>query len=671
LRARWIPLALVAVSLACGFAGQRQFVFFHSSKIAPGAALYAIAIVAFVLAVRGTDPPLSIAHLVALQRSAVEWRSWLRLLPGLSIAVGCTAWALVLLLRRDRPHYWPSIGLWVAATASYLFTVTKGWPRREATTRQAQVVEDSTASRLARWAFPLALTLVALALRLYRLEDIQPTLAGDEANQALDAVYVLDGRIRNPFGLGWSSVPTMAGYLFSVGVAMLGNTMAGIRVMAALAGAAVVAATYLLVLRLHGRAMAWLTAALLATWSFHVHFSRLGATLVFDTLFMTVALWLMVRGIQEGRRLDWALAGVVIGLAQYAYAGARLTPIVVVACSVALLGLEGWAAVRRHWASVLVMIGAALVVAAPMLQVAWRFPRDYNARVNIVGIFQSGWIDLEVDFRHASKAEILADQVVRSVLGWNAYVDRTGWYGLPKTMLDFVPGVFFLLGLWYSTLRPLDQRRAPMLIWWWVGTVLGSMLTIGPPQSQRMLTLAVPVCYFIALAMERTVAVIGSAAGWLRRMAAPVLVASVALIGAFSLKYYFVDYTRSLIFGGINSRVATRVSKYARRELGPDWTVVFLAAPRIYSGFSTLKYLAPGVESTDVIDPLTVPPPANAFPADRNLCFVLLPERRGELELVRATFPGGVVFEEPPVLPNEAPIFTAYSVRRAPTTAGP
>ena len=521
-----------------------------------------------------------------------------------------------------------------------------------------------------RWLAPLLIVMVAFALRAYRLGDIPPTFGGDEANQALDAVYVLDGRFLNPFGLGWSSVPAMAGFVFSLGLALFGNTMIGARAVAVVGGTLALLATYFLVRRLQGPTMAWITAALLATWAYHIHFSRIAGAQIFDPLFMSLALLCLVRAIQDGRRLDWAWSGVVVGLAQYAYAGARLTPIVVVGVCIAIVVLGGRASLRRHGVGMLILLGAALVVAAPMIQVAVRYPRDYNARLGMVGIFQSGWIDQEVAHSGTTKTAILIDQVRRSVLGWNAYLDRgPGWYNPRGHMLQFVPSVFFLLGLGYATLLPLDRRRMPMLFWWWGGTLIGGVLTIGPPQSQRLLTTAVPICFFAALAIERSVAAVERGFPSMRRIKAAVLVAAVVAIGAASVRFYFFDYTPSLLYGGTNSRAVTRLSQYASRLPGEGWTVVFLSAPRIYGGMTTLTYLAPKVESMDILEPLTEPPAPSTFPADRHLCFVFLPERLGELELVRQTFPEGELYAEPPALPGEVSIFTAYAVRREPKDA--
>ncbi|MCB8943631.1 MAG: hypothetical protein H6658_07740 [Ardenticatenaceae bacterium] len=52
------------------------------------------------------------------------------------------------------------------------------------------------------------LTLSALTLRVWRLETLPFTLAGDEGSQGLEAIRVLEGQIRNPFATGWLGVPT-------------------------------------------------------------------------------------------------------------------------------------------------------------------------------------------------------------------------------------------------------------------------------------------------------------------------------------------------------------------------------------------------------------------------------------------------------------------------------
>ncbi|NJP06498.1 MAG: hypothetical protein HC837_13175, partial [Chloroflexaceae bacterium] len=93
---------------------------------------------------------------------------------------------------------------------------------------------------------------------------------------------------------------------------------------------------------------------------------------------------------------------------------------------------DGSAFWRRRWSEVLVWLGALLISAAPMIQYALIFPEDYNARVNEVGIMQSGWLEQEQELRGEGALPILLDQFTRAALAFNAYPDRTIWYGAPQ-----------------------------------------------------------------------------------------------------------------------------------------------------------------------------------------------------------------------------------------------
>jgi hypothetical protein len=83
----------------------------------------------------------------------------------------------------------------------------------------------------------------------------------------------------------------------------------------------------------------------------------------------------------------------------------------------------------------------------------------------------------------------------------------------------------------------------------------------------------------------------------------------------------------------------------------------------MFGGFPTIPYLAPEVEAIDVHEPLREPPPPGFVPRDKNLAFVFLPHRAHELELVRATFPGGQRIDGPSPFPGQPPLYVLYNVR--------
>ena len=481
----------------------------------------------------------------------------------------------------------------------------------------------------------------SLLLRIWSLGAIPFTLGGDEASQGLEALRVIEGQIRNPFSTGWLGVPTMSFFYGSFGISALGRTAAAVRLPWALIGTATVPIVFLLVREIKGTHFALGTAAALATYHYHVHFSRLGSNQVADPFFMALSLYFFCHGINRQRRLSWALAGGVAGLAFYFYAGARLTGVVLLICCCYSL-LVGASELRRKLRNgILTAIGGFVVVALPMLQYAVRFPDDFNARLNQVGIIQSGWLAAEMEATGKGIFAILADQFCRAALAFNYYPDRTVWYGLDQPLLGPLFGTLFLVGLGWATIRSISGAEVdyfPMVAWWWSGMILGGMMTESPPSTARLVTLSVPAVFFIVLAISLI-------AGLFRRAfdGLPVRLAYVAALCVFSgssLYLYFLDFTPKRLYGGKHAQLATHIAPTLQKHT-PDHSVHFVGAPWMHSGFPTLCYLVPGADIRDVERPLTYPLPTDLVTSDRGAAFVVLPEREEEVSAIGKSFPNG------------------------------
>ncbi|MBI3973706.1 MAG: glycosyltransferase family 39 protein [Chloroflexi bacterium] len=665
-------LAGAAVTLAA--AGQSAFLG-RPPDLAGGLSLFVLGIAALSLgaALAGLDraprrregaapAPGAAAHRPPRTATRGGWRSAALLVAGVQ----------ALLLRRflagapATADYRVAFLLWLGAIALYLVAIAPAgrprlnlhtWWRRPATRVLVAVLGS--------------IVLVALGMRVWNLGGIPPTLGGDEGSQGLEALRILKGELRNPFTTGWLGVPTMSFFFNTPTIAWLGNTIFALRLPWALVGTATVLVVFWLVTRLHGLALGLMTAGMLATYHYHIHFSRLGSNQIADPLFVALALLFLYRGCDRRSPLDWALCGVVVGVAQYSYAGARYTAVIVAAVILLFAVRDRGRFWREHGRGALVMLGAALLTAAPMIQFALRSPNDYNTRLNQVGIIQSGWLARETQLRHQGALPILLDQVQRAGLAFNAYPDRTAWYGSPKPLFDFAPAALFLLGLGYATLRLADRRLFPMVAWWWGAVLLGGALTESPPSSMRLITLAPPAVFFVALAVLRLAQLVQRALGGhdVRRLTL-FLGAAVLAFGTGSVRWYFAEYTPLLVYGNPNAVVATALGKYARQSLGPGWRIYFFGPPRMHVGFGSIPFLAPDVEGVDVAQPLTAPPPPNLAPPDKDAAFVFLPDRRRELDLVRQTFPGGELEEVPSPLSRD-PLYILYRVRRTGRTAIP
>ena len=487
------------------------------------------------------------------------------------------------------------------------------------------------------------IVLFAFLVRLWRVGTIPFTLSGDEASQGLEALRVLQGEIRNPFSTGWLGVPTMSFFYNSISLNLFGRSIFALRLSWVVVGAMTVLTTFLLVRRLFGVYLALVSAALLAAYHYHIHYSRLGSNQIADPLFLSLALFFLIRALDGKKWLDWALAGTICGLAFYVYAGARLTPIILTAVLFYWFLLNP----RRFWPEhkwgLVVGLVAFFIVAAPMLQYAYRFPGEFNARLNQVGIFQSGWLEREMDLLGQPLWAVLYDQFRRAALAFHYYPDRTVWYGLKEPLLDPIFGAIFLLGLIYGTLqlfnRRVGPRVAPMVAWWWGGMILGGLLTESPPSSQRLITLAVPVSFFIAYAMWELVGLAGQRFKSLP--AGAVITIGVLLFASVSFSTYFVDYTPQQFYGGRNAEMATEIAPRLN-ELKDENRFYFIGAPWMYWGFATLPYLVPGAEARDILEPLTEPIPENLVAQDKGALFIVIPPRIDELELLVRRFPQGV-----------------------------
>ena len=554
-----------------------------------------------------------------------------------AVLAGFVLWRIPAMARPD--NYWPVFLAWLAAVLLFLAAVRQPG--------EGRLSRDWFRSRRGLWLGIVALAAFGFVLRAWRIGDIPFTLGGDEASQGLEALKYSAGEWRNPFTTGWLGVPTMGFIYNSLSLALTGPTIAGLRLPWALVGTATVVTTLLLVRQLTSAGLAALAAFLVAVFHYHIHYSRLGSNQIADPFFLSLALLFLYRGYDRHSRLDWALSGVVTGLALYFYAGARLTPLVLAA----VVGYLFLIAPRKFWtehrAGVAALAGAALVTAAPMIQYALRFPDDFNARINEVGIFQSGWVEREMANTGRSLVDILFVQFKQAALMFNYYPDRMEWYGLPEPMLDPLFGAVFLMGAIYCLLllfRPARGARvAPMVAWWWGGMILGGMLTENPPSSQRLVTLTVPAMFFIAYVLWDVAALARQAWPAFPRRAA---LAVAALLFAFtSLTTYFVEYTPQRIYGGRNAELATTIAPQLN-ELKADHDFFMVAPPHMYWGFATLPYLVPGANALDVEGPLTDPRAQGFAPSGRGLVYIVHPGRLSDLDVLRAAFPNG---EERPV----------------------
>jgi 4-amino-4-deoxy-L-arabinose transferase-like glycosyltransferase len=136
----------------------------------------------------------------------------------------------------------------------------------------------------------IALFLAALIVRSINLSTHPFILNGIEASIGLDALNIAAGTFRNPFATGWLTNPTLPTFLLALPIKILGPSTLAIRLWSPLIGALTVTAVFLIGQKLFDRTVGLIAAILLAGSHFHLHYSRMGMTNIWDPLFTLLAL---------------------------------------------------------------------------------------------------------------------------------------------------------------------------------------------------------------------------------------------------------------------------------------------------------------------------------------------------------------------------------------------
>jgi len=525
-------------------------------------------------------------------------------------------------------NYWPAFGLWIAAMTLLLASFVPLKPVR---------LPRVTMRRIPWAAFVRSevilvalLTGVALALRAVNLDGAPVLVHGDEEEIGFEALRAANGELRNMFGAGWGTNPSMGFFVYGAFLKIFGADMASVRLASGVWGAAAVPMLYLLLREMFGRWPALAGALFLLGFHFHLHMSRVGIHVVWDAPVMAAAMYFVFRASRYGKPFDFAASGLVCGLALYFYHGTRVVPIVVVVYLI-YVGAFRWRFARANLAN-FILLGLAFLVAAMPLGTYWvTHQHVFWARLDEASIFQSGWFDGQQDLGR-SAASIMWGQVRHAFGGWFYYTDQSpsALYNFPKPLVQGIAVVPLLAGLIYALLHIDDRRYALLLIGFVVPTFLGGALTLGPPTGQRLVSAAPAVVGLIAVGIWQ----LSDRLFWWRP-ALTVLVALTAAAGlaAMDAQVYFNGARNDVRWGSLTNSTAVNYLK----QLPEDTRVYFYGYPEVGGNFSPLSlHGRPRVDVSDAAPDL-VKAVDQASPA----VHVFLAQRASRLPSVMSRCPGG------------------------------
>ncbi|MEZ4514780.1 MAG: glycosyltransferase family 39 protein [Chloroflexota bacterium] len=520
---------------------------------------------------------------------------------------------------------------------------------------------------------PLLLFLTALLLRALALTSHPFILNGSEASIGLDALNVARGNLTNPFATAWLTNPTLPAFLLSLPIRLLGPSVLSVRLLSPLVGAATVVAVYAIGRRLWNERVGLVAAVLLAGSHYHLHFSRLGLTNIWDPLLTLLALGLVALAWERQNRLGWLLAGTAVGVNAYFYTSTHLLPLMLLP----LLLLAGWydrAGLWRQKGHILAAALLALVIALPQMVYYNTHWQIFMERANVLGILgsQSGWLAQEAARTGQSQTAVFAHQFWQAALGYTVTLDTSPSYRPMVPLIGFIPSVLLVVGVITAVFHFRQLRHQLLLIWVAVTIIFAGALLDNPPNAHRLLIALPAVMLLTAVGLNQLLTLIwptdptqaNSPISNLQSLLSTphaLLLTLLLLLTTRDLTFYFGTYRQATppTFADRNTEIADGVADYLN-TLDGDWTAYFYGPPSMYVSFPTIPFLAQAFEAgTNLFDvdatDASLPPAATP-----HRVFIFLPERSGEISAVQTQFPdGNMQFIEGAYA---TPLFFAYEV---------
>ncbi len=654
---RWVSLWLLLLGLALAVLGQSLFTFARQRLIL-GVAAYAASFIVLLILVRVlrggralTPFELSVIQLLHQIDSTVILQ-----LVLLAIAGGAIGLAIVI-SQSSRPsgQYWPAFFAWLGAVAALTLAFVF-IPTRTALTGWRQALVRARLEILVLF----ALTLCAFYLRSVDLVQIPYPFAGDEGSIGQEGQGILSGAQSNMFVTGWQSEASMSFLSWAVSMALFGQSIFGLRILAAVVGALTIPCFYLLLRSMFNRPIALLGATLLATMSTHIHFSRIAVNNVDNPFLACLVFWLVYRAIKTHATQWYGAAGMAAGLAMYTFVGSRL--VLILASFILLIACMSNRTARKDWPKLVVFGLTAGLIVLPLGIYFLQHPDIAFARMNQVGILQNGWLGEEVQRTREPAWLVMARLGVDTFLAFVAAPARHGFYNSPGPLLDSAWALFFVLGLVFSLARIHEWEHLVLQLWFWSVIAFGGVLLVPPPSAER-LSMAFPaVAALVAWGVWTGASWVGERAKAHPIVARGMLAAVGVVLVATSLNFYFFQYTPRHYYTDVNSEVAQELGEYLA-TVPREARVYFLGQPRMFYNFPSIPFLSGYLEGVDV--PVNGDVTELMDPA-RPAIFVALPERIADLDQVRSLYPEGTYSEMPRLTNPGETLFALYTVDPSP-----
>jgi hypothetical protein len=352
-----------------------------------GLILYALAVLILLIALwrdkrfqlaslrRDVERPIPIPLTSIPQRSRRLWR-WLLLPFALANAI------VAFLAASDNTYRWYGVLTWLLAISLFLIIF---WERASERPLWRRPGFGRNGWRLG-WTALALIGLIALGFwfRFWQLDAMPPEMTSDHVEKLLDVHDLVTGQrpiffVRNTGREPWQFYWT----LMLIRLFGLATKFFALKLGTAIVGMLMLPGVYLLGRELFDRRVGLWATLFAAAASWPVILSRIGLRFPFAPAVTAWSLLFLLRGLRDGRRNDFLLLGLTLGIGLQGYTAFRAMPLAVVVCWILAVVIRPSSLTiqpRSFLRNALLAVLIALVVFIPLGRFSLEHPDDFWRR---------------------------------------------------------------------------------------------------------------------------------------------------------------------------------------------------------------------------------------------------------------------------------------------------
>ena len=594
----------------------------------------------FALTLRKTEisPPISSVGVLLADQARPRW--WL--IP-ISVALAVLAW------QQSSHNTFTFLGVmtWWGAILAFVIAF---WSWRPIHMRWGVIIDRVGIAWQVKWNTLAVIGLIVLAVfvRLYRLDSVPPEMNSDHVEKLYDVYDVLNGATPIYFERNTGREPMQ--FYLAVAIIKLFNTGLthySLKLTNVFMGVLSVIGVYLLGRELGGKRLGLVAGFFAAVSIWPVATSRIGLRYPFAPAFTSLALWSLWRALRRGGRNDWLIAGLILGLGLHGYTAFRLMPV----AAVAMIGLHALARrvdVLLNWKRWLVNVTLYVAVAALVFLPLGHYMVEKPDMFWYRTLTRAANVERPLP---GEPLQLFETTFSRTLGMFNWYGDEVWVCTVARApAIDVISGGLLLLGVVYA-LFYLGRKRGLLAAQLLIGgpiLLLPSVLNLAFPNESPSVTRAggaMPiVAVLIALALLHLAGEIKSSLGSkIGPIVSGMLITALLVsMAAINFQRYFTTYFTNYRLSAMNTR---EVSDAVRDYVGSigDFNQVYLKGwPHWLDARALALQVAgrPGWETTNVtLDPQEV----LKLPGDSSSprLYILHPADVETLDILRRAFPNG------------------------------